>query len=110
MDRAKGLCLTHGPQVKKEMFDPQKGFFQGSHKEHLRYCEERAGATLLGLGLWGDGVPCNWDRTESVETLSLNLPGQKGRFQAMRLPIFALSKKQMIEETWEDVFELVAWS
>ena len=30
---------------------------------------------LIGFGLWGDGVPANWDRSESYEILSLNLPG-----------------------------------
>ncbi len=29
---------------------------------------------LIGFGLWGDGVPANWDRTESYEILSMNLP------------------------------------
>ena len=24
---------------------------------------------ILGLGLWVDGVPCNWDRSESIEVL-----------------------------------------
>ena len=30
---------------------------------------------ILALGLWMDGVPCNWDRTDSLEVFSLNFPG-----------------------------------
>ena len=31
---------------------------------HLRSCESKARSKLLAWGLWGDGVPCNWERTE----------------------------------------------
>ena len=33
-------------------------------KAHLSKCEAEAGCKLLGIGLWGDGVPCQWDRNE----------------------------------------------
>ena len=44
-------------------------------RQHLQKCEASAGCKLLGLGLWGDGAPCNWDRSETMEVLSWNLPG-----------------------------------
>ena len=48
-------------------------------KAHLEKCEALAGEKLLALGLWGDGVPCNWDRTESVETFTLRFcPSRTG--------------------------------
>lgn len=77
---------------------------------HLEKCERAAGQQLLALGLWGDGVPVNWDRTESVETFSLNLPGQIGAFKPLRLPITALSRKQVTENTWTDIMSVIAWS
>ena len=77
---------------------------------HLQSCERKAGQELLALGLWGDGVPVNWDRTESVETFSLNLPGQSGTYKPLRLPITSLSRKQVTENTWTDIMEVVAWS
>ena len=55
-------------------------------------------------------MPVNWDRTESVETFSLNLPGQSGKYKSLRLPITALSRKQVTENTWGDVMEVIAWS
>ena len=78
--------------------------------QHLESCEKSSGQELLGLGLWGDGVPVNWDRTESVETFSLNLPGQIGKYKPLRLPITALSRKQVTENTWTDVMDVIAWS
>ena len=30
-------------------------------------------ATVLPLGLWNDGVPCNWDRSQSLEVIALRL-------------------------------------
>ena len=77
---------------------------------HLQSCERKAGQGLLALGLWGDGVPVNWDRVESVETFSLNLPGQSGTYKPLRLPITFLSRKQVIAKTWTDIMEVIAWS
>ena len=46
---------------------------------HLEKAKSELGmattAPILGLGLWMDGVPCNWDRTDSLEVFSLNFPG-----------------------------------
>lgn len=78
--------------------------------EHLQKCERSSGHQLLALGVWGDGVPVNYDRSESVETFSLNLPGQSGVYKTLRLPITALSRKQVTENTWTDVMEVIAWS
>ena len=77
---------------------------------HLRSCEEQAGCPLLGVGLWGDEVPCNWDRTESVATFALNLPGLAGLFGKLRLPITAISTKQCNDNTWHDICDVIAWS
>ena len=77
---------------------------------HLQYCEGEAGCKLVPIGLWGDGVPVNWDRTESVDTLAMNFPGQDGEFKTLRLPIVGLSKKQVVEETWYEIMTVVSWS
>ena len=77
-------------------------------KLHLEKCEALAGEKLLALGLWGDGVPCNWDRTESVETFTLNLPGN-GEYKLLRLPLTAVSRKQVNLNTFHDMQEVFAW-
>jgi len=65
---------------------------------------------LLGLGLWGDGIPCNWDRTESVEVVALNLPGLAGKYHGLRLPITGVSRKQISRHTWHDLMKIISWS
>ena len=51
---------------------------------HLQKCEEDAAEPLIPLGIWGDGVPCNWDRTFGVEAFSLNFPGQTDEHKNLR--------------------------
>ena len=79
-------------------------------RAHLESACASAGCNLVGLGLWGDGVPCNWDRSESVEVFSLNLPGQDGEYKPLRIPITALSRKQVSTHTWDDILAVVHWS
>jgi hypothetical protein len=65
----------------------------------------------VGVGLWCDGVPCNWDRTESLEIVTINLPGLEGSDSLLRIPITAMNKKFMVKfETYDDILEIVAWS
>lgn len=79
-------------------------------KEHLERAELAEQTELLGIGLWADGTPCNWDRSEAVETLSMNLPGLVGEYSQLRIPIVALGKKHVSEHTWHDIHDVVKWS
>ena len=79
-------------------------------KQHLELCEQEAQCKLLGIGLWADGTPCNWDRSETVETLSMNFPGLIGEYRNLRIPVTALSKKNVCENTWSDIHVVVKWS
>ena len=79
-------------------------------KEHLVECQRKSGRRLIPLGLWGDGVPCNWDKSESVDTFSMNLPGIGGEHRALRIPITALSHKQVTQNTYQDILGVIAWS
>ena len=79
-------------------------------ERHLLSAEAQAGVSLLPLGLWGDAAPTQWDRSESIETLSLNLPGQAGDYKQLRLPMVAFAKKHTCEHTWEDICSVLAWS
>ena len=65
---------------------------------------------MVPIGLWGDGVPCNWDRTESVEVVSMNLPGQDGQWGPLRIPLVAISKKDVGPNTMDDLMGVIAWS
>ena len=78
--------------------------------QHLLECELGESCALLALGLWADGTPCNWDRTESVDTLSLNFPGLAGELKNLRIPVTALSHKHVGPNTWHDINAVVKWS
>jgi hypothetical protein len=91
----------------------------GVSLQHLAECQAESGplaaaelGPLLAVGLWGDGCPMNWDRTESLEVLSWNLPGLLGtRWGTLRVPICGLSKKQVVPgDTFDDLLAVVAWS
>ena len=73
-------------------------------------CEAETQDRLVPLGMWGDGVPVNWDRSESVEVFSLNLPGQSGKYKLLRMPLGALSHKQVSGHTLDDIMSVLAWS
>lgn len=82
----------------------------------LQRAKQEAGGPLLPLGLWGDGCPCNWDRTESFEVVALSLPGQEGQFAGLRMPITALSRKSVAHPSvahpvaYSGVMAIAAWS
>lgn len=77
-------------------------------KDRLRDLAAQFGIpNLAGFGLWGDGVPVNWDRSESVEILSFNMPG----IPKLRIPITGVSKKFWVKhETMDDLMAVVQWS
>lgn len=73
-------------------------------KEHLQVEE------LIAWGMHGDGIPCNYDRTESVVMISLNLPGLSGRNGRMRIPLVILPDHAMNGNTFDDIMTVIAWS
>ena len=80
-------------------------------KDHMKWMREQLGVeSLLGWGLHGDGIPCNYDRTESVVMISLNLPGLSGRNGRMRIPLVILPDYAVSENTFDDIMEVLAWS
>ena len=56
--------------------------------QHLLECETASGVDeLLGLGIWGDGAPTQWDINESIDVISLFLFGCK-EFQILQRELF----------------------
>ena len=64
---------------------------------------------LWGFGVHGDGVPCNYDRTESVMLTSINIPGLTGRNGRLRIPLIILPDHCISENTFDDIYEVLAW-
>ena len=78
---------------------------------HLTRCETAAGAELLGVGVWGDGVPMNWDRSDSLNVFSLNFPGLPPPWHTLRVPLTGFSKRHFDgRNTYDDVLRILAWS
>jgi hypothetical protein len=78
------------------------------HLESARI--ELQDANLIPIGLWGDGCPCNWDRTQSLEVFSLSLPGIP-EWEHMRIPLAAVLKKHVVtHNTFDDMLAVFAWS
>lgn len=45
-------------------------------------------STTMPLGLWADGCPVKWDRSESIAVISLNFPGQTlDKYKRLRIPL-----------------------
>lgn len=80
-----------------------------SHEHHNAMAETLQCQNLLGLGLHGDGVPCNWDRTESVSMLSINLPGVPGYNGRLRIPVVIVPDWCIGEHSLDDIMEVLAW-
>jgi len=81
-------------------------------KDHLEQVKAELGTLdLLGLGIWIDGVPYNYDRSESLEAVAMNLPGLSGELKNLRLPITVIPKHFVATgETMHDICEIILWS
>ena len=69
--------------------------------------------STIGLGLWGDGVPYNYDRSASVDIFSLNFPGfgDDHPLKDTRIPLVAMDHKHVVKgKTFDDILEIIAWS
>jgi len=79
-------------------------------KDHHEWMKQQLNVSeLLGFGLHGDGVPCNYDRTESVMLTSINLPGLTGRNGRLRIPLCILPDHCISSNTFDDIYEVLAW-
>ena len=78
--------------------------------ENLRENERSTGIRMQGFAIHADGVPCNWDRSESAEVVSVSLPGLGGKWKNLRIPLTALPHSMIGPNTWDDFMEVIAWS
>ena len=91
----------------KEALLQQTAMSVGTKERLLKAQAELGIADLCALGVWGDGVPANWDRTESYEVLALSLPG----IHNFRAPLTVVSKKVWVtRKTNDDLFSIISWS
>ena len=79
--------------------------------EHLEKQKRAHGLTrAIPLGFWMDGIPYNSNREESLDVLTMNLPGLDGAFAQLRIPLAAMDHSMVSENTWDDILEIMVWS
>ena len=81
-------------------------------KSHLLYMMNQfQKQEALAFGIWIDGCPCNWDRTCSLEAVTLNMPGLSGSNAGLRLPLCVLPKHYVAKDkTFDDILKVLSWS
>ena len=82
-------------------------------QKHLEFAkQELQQPGLIGLGLWGDGCPTKFDRSQSLEVFCWSMPGTNDeKLKNMRIPICAVHKHFCCsEETLDDMVEVISWS
>lgn len=88
----------------------QENMGQATKVHMANACQELGVSELLGIGLWGDGVPCKFDRSESLEVLTMNIPGVSTA-KELRVPVTVINKKFVVKAlTFDSIFSVLAWS
>ena len=66
---------------------------------------------VLPIGIWGDGAPFNWDRTQSLDTWTMSLPGLAGHGENLRFPLIAVPHQHVGKHiTTDDISAVLSWS
>ena len=84
-----------------------------SVKDHVDKACKCLKGSVIPLGLWSDATPMNWDRSESLELILINLPGipHNSASRSWRFPIAAISHKHVAKGvTFNEIFEVLSWS
>jgi len=104
--------LHHHARNEASLFE-HEGLCQQS-KEHLARCAELMGVPveeLVAINMWGDGVPMNFDRTQSLEVFSMSLPGLSSELHSLRFPIIVVPKRYIVKgKTKDDILRVISWS
>ena len=66
----------------------------------------------IPVAMWLDGIPVKYDRSESLEVVTLNMPHlQQGGMTSMRIPLAALYKSHMAKNvTMDGIMRVFSWS
>lgn len=103
----KALCV----RASLPAFLCQEGLCAETKANLERARQELQCEVLLATGLWGDSMPCNFDRSQSVQAFTLNFPGLTGDMGKLRLPLVAFNKQCLVKHnTLDDVCAVLAWS
>ncbi len=78
---------------------------------HLHKMNELYNCTGLGISLWMDGTPFNYDRTQSLESITIGFPGLPKPNDTLRVPCTMIKKDFCIKhETIDAIMTVLQWS
>ena len=105
------VLLTLARHGNLDVLLQREGLDEGD-RAHMDGVEAKLNSQTVALGMWQDGVPTKWDRSATVEVLSMNLPGldPEGPYGNLRVPLFSILKSLVSTNTWHDVFQIIHWS
>ena len=82
--------------------------------KHLTHVSDKLAvdpSKLVAVALWGDGVPMNFDRSQSLEVFTMLLPGLNGDNGKYRFPLTCCPKKYIVKtESKDDMLAIISWS
>ena len=88
-----------------------RGLDELSQGQLTMLCRKWKVEQLLPLSLWADGVPYSWDRAESIEAYTWNLPGQTSKaLRNLRFPLIVVNHHHCCQATHEAVLAVWNWS
>ena len=103
-------CLEQKTTSLKGLCD--HSFLQSQEFGHLSKVANKLACSvdsLVGLSIWGDGVPFNNNRSHSLEMLSLSIMSCCD--QGLRIPLAAFPKHLAAgPKTWNSVWNVMKWS
>ena len=77
----------------------------------LSKIEQAWGVHLVGIAMWGGGVPYTYGHTDGVDMWSWGLPGQScPRFKACRFLVTCIPTQKATRKTHDKILEIMRWS
>ncbi len=102
--------VTKGTTI--EVLSSLENMAESSRRHVLAHRLSLGDPCLVGIGLWLDGVPfAGHGRSESLEVLTMCLPGLAEKTRDLRIPLAAYPKQFQIGcKTWDTIFSVLVWS
>ena len=73
--------------------------------------EKEWGTNIIGLTLWGDGIPYNWDRSESIDAWTLSVVTlDSSKHKLLRVPFTVIPHHWVGPQTHNEILQVLEWS
>lgn len=87
------------------------GGLSESARRHLEGMKSLYQCDALAISLWMDGTPCNYDRSQSLESVTIGFPGLVKPNDTLRVPFTVINKEFCVKrETMDAILSIFQWS